>query len=249
MTAAAARLEKIKAFLLDIVFPNRCPFCDRFISWDSCVCEKCRGELMRANGVICRKCGDYPCVCGKSELEYDMAFGSFFFRDENVGRAVYRFKHTGEDNIAAAAAEDFAERLKAENIPKPDMVVPVPMGKKKRRRRGHNQAELFAGRIGRRLGIPVRNDILYKYDTKDEQHRYGAKERRERVKRLFYTKRADLSGMTVAVCDDVMTTGSTINECAMLLKNLGAERVISVVCAVTLLDGSEEHNTILKEGV
>lgn len=242
---ATARLEKCRDFLLDIVFPNRCPFCDSFIRWDCCICEKCRSELMRANGVICRKCGQSSCICGKSESEYDMAFGSFFFGDENVGRAVYRFKHTGEENIARAAAEDIAERLKTENIPKPDLVIPVPMGKKKRRRRGHNQAELFARCIGKRLDTPVRSDILYKYDTKDEQHLHGAEERRERVKRLFYTKRTDLSGMTAVICDDVMTTGSTINECAALLKNLGAERVISAVCAVTQLDESKEHNTNL----
>ncbi|MDE5859163.1 MAG: hypothetical protein K2H23_02040 [Oscillospiraceae bacterium] len=246
MTAITARFDKCKDFLLDIVFPNRCPLCGCFIRWDCCICEKCR-EYIRANDVICRKCGEYPCVCEKSEFEYDMAFGSFFFGDENVSSAIYRFKNTGEENIARAAAEDFAARLKTEGIPKPDLAVPVPMGKRKLRRRGHNQAELFARCIGKCINIPVRNDILYKYDTKDEQHFHSAKERRERVRKLFYTKCADLSGMTVVICDDVMTTGSTVNECAMLLKTLGAERVISAVCAVTQLDSKKEGHKIISE--
>ena len=122
---------------------------------------------------------------------------------------------------------------------KQDIVVPVPMGKKKQKRRGHNQAELFARCIGRYLEIPVKNDILYKYDTRDEQHSHSARERSERVKGLFYTKNTDLSGMRVIICDDVMTTGSTVNECARLLKAIGAESVIAAVCAVTRLDSQK----------
>ena len=60
--------------------------------------------------------------------------------------------------------------------------------------------------------------------------------RKERVKGLFGAEKIDLSGVSVMLCDDVMTTGSTLNECAGLLKELGAESVTAAVCAVTLLE-------------
>lgn len=245
MTPVMLRLDRCKAFLLDILFPNRCPFCGGFIRWDCFVCESCLKKLAYANDFICRRCGEVSCVCGKGNgvLWYDAVFGSFFFDDENVNvrSAIYQFKHTGEENIAAASAEELHRRLKSDGMPRQDIVVPVPMGKKKQKQRGHNQAELFARCIGRYLEIPVKSDILYKYDARDEQHLHSAGERSERVKGLFYAKDkdTDLSGMRVVICDDVMTTGATVNECARLLKALGAESVIAAVCAVTRLDSQK----------
>lgn len=229
-------IDKCKAFLLDIVFPNRCPFCGDFIMWDKHICGKCEEKLQKANDIICRKCGKDKCVCGKEKFNYDMAFAAFIYNEELVSNAIYRFKKTGEMNIAEYAVKDIALRIKRENIPVPDIIVPVPMGRKKQRKRGHNQAELLAKCIGKELDRPVCGDILFKYDTKDEQHLHNAEERQERVKTLFYTGKSDLSGMTVMLCDDVMTTGATISECAGLLKQLGAECVISAVCAVTILE-------------
>ena len=228
-------IDKCKAFLLDIVFPNRCPFCGDFIMWDKHICDRCEETLQNANDIICRKCGKDKCICG-GELNYDMAFATFIYNDKSVRSAILNFKNRGEMNIAEYAVNDIALRIEKENIPVPDIIVPVPMSRKKQRKRGHNQAELLAKCIGKSLDRPVRGDILFKYDTRDEQHQHGAEERHERVKTLFYAGKADLSGMTVMLCDDVMTTGATINECAGLLKQLGAECVISAVCAVTILE-------------
>lgn len=232
-------MDKCKAFLLDIFFPNRCPFCGDFIMWDKHICGECEENLKNANDIICRKCGKFGkenCLCGSEKLLYDMVFATFIYNEELVSNAIYRFKKTGEMNIAECAAKDIALHIERENIPVPDIIVPVPMSKRKQRKRGHNQAELLAGCIGKSLDRPVRSDILFKYDTRDEQHLHNAEERQERVKTLFYAGKADLSGMTVMLCDDVMTTGATINECAGLLKQLGAECVISAVCAVTILE-------------
>lgn len=232
MTGSAG---KFRAFITDIFLPNRCPFCGKFITWDRLACEQCDKTVPRANDKICRHCGKRSCICG-SDINYDMAFASFFYNEEPVRNSIYRFKTIGDTNIAEYAAEDIASFMEKENIPKPDMIIPVPMGRKKRRKRGFNQAELFASCIGKRLDTPVNKNILYKIDTKDEQHNYGRDVREKRVKGLFMAEEADLSGMTVMICDDVMTTGATINECSRLLKELGAGYVISAVCAVTELN-------------
>ena len=229
-------------FLLDIFFPNRCPLCGEFIVWNEYICNDCEESVPDANGKICRKCGKLRCECGNSP-DYDMAFASFFFTEGSVRDAIYRFKHTGEPNIAEYTAMDIDFCMKRENVPKPDVIVPVPMGKMKKLKRGHNQAEILAECIGKRLGIPVNSRILFKHDSDDEQHNHGREARKERAERLFYIqdKNIDLKGMTVLLCDDVMTSGATNNKCARLLKELGAERVISAVCAVRELETTIEE--------
>ena len=164
-----------------------------------------------------------------------MMYGSYFFDEKPVTNAVYRFKHEGERNMAELSAADIAEHMKADNTPMPDLIVPVPMGRRKRIARGHNQAELFGKSLGKALGIPMRRNILFKHDTKDEQHQHTEKERKERVRTLFYGGSENLSGKRILLCDDVMTTGSTMNKCAEILKDAGAESVIAAVCAVTRL--------------
>lgn len=238
---AKITVNGIKLFVLDILFPSRCPFCGEFIMWNELCCESCRETLVAANDVICRKCGQDKCRCNEKH-SFDMVYVSYFFDDENVADAVYRFKHEGESNLAELAAADTVRHMKAEGIPLPDFIVPVPMSVRKRIARGHNQAELFARIFSKSLKIPMRRDLLFKRDTKDEQHKHNEAERKERVKSLFYGGNANLSGKSVLLCDDVMTTGSTLNECAAILKNAGAERVIVSVCAVTRLNGQNSSD-------
>lgn len=232
--------DKCRAFLLDIAFPNRCPFCNGFIMWDAYVCPDCADKLTDANSLICRKCGYRNCVCSE-EIVYDMVFAPFFFHDDGVRDAIYRFKHIGDTNIAELAAENIVGYMEKENVPKPDIIVPVPMEKRKQTKRGHNQAELFAKSIGKRLDVPVESSILFKRKSSGEQHRLDRTERRQNAKEMFFSESADLAGKTVLLCDDVMTTGATINECAGLLKKLGAEKVITAVCAVTEFEDTSEN--------
>lgn len=228
-------LKNCKAFMLDIFFPNRCPFCDEIIKWDKNVCDDCRETLVPACEKICHKCGNLNCTCDESR-NYDNAYAALFFDDENVSEAIYEFKRTGMSNIAMYTAEKVCKY-----IDKADLVTAVPMGRRKRRNRGHNQADILARCIGECLDIECKFNLLYKADTEEEQHHFSEAERKERVKDLFYCSDADLSGKTIILCDDVMTTGSTLNRCAELLKEMGADKVIVCACAVTRLEKSREE--------
>ncbi len=226
-------LKNCKTFLLDIFFPNRCPFCKAFIRWDMSVCDNCRSELTPACENICHKCGNLHCSCDGSKY-FDNVYAAVFFDDENVSGAIYDFKHTGMVNLAEYTAE-----IVSGYIENSDLIVGVPMSKRKRRVRGHNQADILAMCIGECLDTPFGKNILYKIDTKEEQHQFSEAERVERVNELFYSGDTDLSGKTIILCDDVMTTGSTVNRCAELLKEMGADKVIVCVCAVTRFDKSQ----------
>lgn len=227
--------KSCKAYLLDIFFPNRCPFCNEIIKWDNSVCDECRNKIINACEKICHKCGNVNCVCDGTK-SYDNAYAAVFFDDENVSGAVYEFKRLGMINLAEYTAETVCRY-----IDNADFVTGVPMGKRKQKSRGHNQADILARCIGEYLDIPFVNNLVCKIDTKDEQHHFSEEERKERVKDLFYCCNYDLSGKTVVLCDDVMTTGSTVDRCAELLKEMGAAKVIVCVCAVTRFDKSQEE--------
>ena len=115
-----------------------------------------------------------------------------------------------------------------------DMIMPVPMSPASFRKRGFNQAEIIAGEISSALDIPLVNDVLIKQDTDSSQH-YLNKSQRMRNISSIKIKEIDLTGKRIIICDDVITTGSTINRCARLLKNSGAETVFAAVAAGTKL--------------
>ncbi len=216
------RLDECKVQLLDIMFPNRCPFCNEFIMWSEVSCRKCGDSLESAMNVSCQNT-EYP----------DNICAALFFNDEKVRKAVYDFKHSGAPNLAEYTASVTENVLRNDHI---DVVTSVPMGRKKRSKRGFNQADILAKCIGKRLDTSVNLKLIIKSDTDEEQHTLSREDRQEHVRSLFSGNGADLSGKNVLICDDVITTGSTLNECARILKNMGAARVIAVACAATKLE-------------
>lgn len=228
----------IKLFLLDLIFPNRCPFCGDFIAYDSLCCEKCFGEILWADENICIKCGKpapEECICGRG-LRYDMCLTAAYYKDK-AKEGIYDLKFRSGTNAAEVFGRVLAGRLEALSLTdKIDVAVPVPMSARQRRMRGYNQAELIARAIVRDTGIPVETGVLMRENVSRAQHLLGAQERSESVKEQYFAAEGiSLAGKTVLLTDDVITTGSTLDRCAMLLKeSLGAEKVICAAAATTI---------------
>ena len=107
---------------------------------------------------------------------------------------------------------------------KPDLIVPVPLHRKKQRMRGFNQSLYLAERLGEKTGIPVDGDLVFKRRETKSQKKLDASERRKNLKGAFDVKKR-LDGKKVLVIDDVYTTGSTMDEMAFCLRQNGAEKV------------------------
>lgn len=121
-----------------------------------------------------------------------------------------------------------------------DGIVPVPMSRRKKLMRGYNQADIIAKGMSEITGIPVMKNCIIKKHSRHAQHTLGAKERAENIYSFIPAGR-DLEGMRLIICDDIITTGSTINRCAEILKDCGAEKVFAAAAAVTRRK-REEHN-------
>jgi competence protein ComFC len=222
-------------FLLDLFFPNRCPFCDEFIPWNKFACDKCYSEILWTDEYVCKKCGKDSCICDTG-LNYDLCYTAAYYKG-NVKEAILGLKVKNALNFADIAAEVICYKMAIDGVDKKiDYIVPVPMTKEKQRLRGYNQAQEFGRSISRIIKASVRTDILFKNDSDVDQHELSAEERKENVKNLYYFKYNDeITGKTILLCDDVLTTGSTADKCSELLKECGAETVIVAAAATTSL--------------
>ena len=227
-------MNKISAFILDLFFPNRCPICNDFIKYDSFVCDNCIMKLEKSivdYYKICKKCGKNQCICNK-EIFYKRAAVCYYY--EAAAKRGIRSLKDGNKNFGYYLGNMLADKINNDEILKnSDFIIPVPMARKKLRRRGYNQSYVIAKEISKKTGISILNNALFKKSSK-AQHELNKEERKNNVF-SFYKGSLDLSDRKIIVCDDVLTTGSTLNRCAELLIDMGAAEIYAAVGTTTKL--------------
>lgn len=228
--------------ILDFLYPNVCPCCGTFLFPEEMICETCAEKMILEQDGYCHQCGKINCLCKYQKLFYDKAVVSCRYADETVP-AVICLKTGKNTNFAYFSARILAERLKhGSYYGEINYVMPVPMHKSKQRKRGYNQAALIAKEIASILNLPYREDILYKKKSGKEQHKLASvKERSENVS-TFAIHDISLEHQRILLCDDVLTTCSTMNRCAELLRQNHASAVIAAAAATTVPKKKEEEN-------
>jgi ComF family protein len=223
-----------KEHLLNFWFPNRCPVCNEVILPDELLCEECGEKILLDFENFCHVCGKVRCICEERSLFYDKAVVCSAYADETIP-AIIHMKESRNTNFAVFSGQVMAERIRNSLIyyGKYDCVIPVPMHPAKQRKRGYNQATLIAKAIAERLQLEWREDVLYKNATRYAQHQLSAEERRLNALSFGIHDEISLEGMNILLCDDVLTTGSTLSRCAELLKSKGAETVTIAAASTT----------------
>lgn len=225
-------MKKIFYSILDVLYPGRCPVCHRILKDKrASVCPECRDTFRPVRGHYCLKCGkpvksdeEYCRECGKGTRSFDRGRGVFLY-DGIMRRSLVRYKYYGCREYGDYYGEEICRYVGGEiRRWAPDVIVPVPLYKRKLRMRGFNQSAYLARKIGETLGMPVSEEILVKIQNTRSQKKLGAAERKRNLVRAFRV-REDISGLTVLVVDDVFTTGATIDAAAACLKAAGAEKV------------------------
>jgi len=146
-----------------------------------------------------------------------------------VDALITRFKHQGAWPLGRLLGELLAEHLRhahLEGLPRPDLLLPVPLAGPRLRQRGFNQAALLARWLGAALHIPVHDDLLQRPRDTTAQQQLDAAARRRNLRSAFAL--ADpraVAGRHLALVDDVLTTGATAEALASLLRKAGATRV------------------------
>ena len=224
---------KFYKYLVDLIFPNRCPCCGKFIKYDELICKECIDELPIMDKYICEKCGKPECICHK-KLWYDRCYVAGFYEGK-MRDGIINLKYKSGINLAEFLCPMLVKKLNDANLSsKIDIIIGVPMTKDSIAVRQYNQANEIASIISQLIDKPSSNKILKKNYNNVSQHTLSSKDRHNATIGLYsIVKKADISGKTILLCDDVITTGSTLNECAKILKQSGAKKVICVALSTT----------------
>lgn len=218
-----------------LLYPVHCPVCDRIIpvKCGGEVCPSCRERLPWVVQPYCMKCGkmvedprvEYCEDCLKHPHRYDRGIAAFQYTG-GMRDSIRRMKFGNRrDYLDFYAASMLAQGERWLRLWRPDVIIPVPMHWKKKNRRGFNQSELLAEKIGQKTGIPVRTDIVKKCRDTKNQKELSLDERRKNLSGAFLLKKKPVGIHTVLIVDDVYTTGSTVDAISSVLRQGGVKHI------------------------
>ena len=194
-----------------------CEACWPELPWNRQACERCAEPLPSPAQTVCRACARRP-------PPQQHALTAFRYRAPVAGwLQAYKYAHQLEH--AATLARALAERISSTGVPRVDCLIPVPLHRSRQRQRGFNQARELAVPISRHLGIPLADGAATRIRRTPKQSLQASRAQRRRNLRGASRIERDLSGLHVALVDDVITTGATVEELARACVLAGAERV------------------------
>ena len=220
--------------LVRSALPQCCLLCGGD-SHPALLCAACDADLPRLPRTLCGRCA-LPIVraqvcgaCLDRPPHFDGVSAVFAYRFP-LDALIQALKYGGNLAVAGVLGQTLAQAVAAERV---DAIVPMPLSVQRLRERGFNQAHEIARSVARATGIPVAADACRRVIDTAAQAMLPWKERARNVRGAFVCD-ADLSGRSVAVVDDVMTTGATLDELAKNLKRAGAAEVRGWVVARAL---------------
>lgn len=228
--------------LLDLVFPPACQLCRSSRSFP--LCPTCQSAFRLVRPPICQKCGKplrgssdlvFTCLPCRHRRLYFAAARSAGIYDGTLREAIHALKFRGRRALAAPLGSLMAERISGARLPLAQVVIPVPLHRRRLRERGYNQSELLAGAVAGHLRLPVRSDVLVRRQATEAQSGLTLEDRRANVRGAFFAA-CSIEGQTVLLVDDVLSTGFTASECARVLRQAGASRVIVLTAGIAVLD-------------
>lgn len=215
--------------LVYLLAPDACVACGRP---GRAVCSSCTPSVAVYKSPVCFRCnrittGGKTCSnCRRHTALNCVTVASYY--EGPLKELLARLKYDNATDLARPLAQLVAARIRPEQVP--DVIVPVPSSSQRFRQRGYNPAALLSKEVARQLQVP-RVEALGRLG----QSRQVGAARRQRISQLagaYYVRRPqDVIGKRILLIDDVITTGSTLHECAGVLLRSGAKTITAAVVA------------------
>ena len=241
-----SRWKRAARRVLDLLYPPVCALCGVGLSDGRALCDDCDGDMPRLMEPFCESCGEaFP---GKIEGPFacpnchDLKFFFEFarpatVRDDRTLELIHRLKYGREIHLASELGRLACEAFTSDARLVPALdggwpLVPVPLHRKRLRHRHFNQAAEISLALSKRCGLPVLDALLRIRET-ETQTMLNRKQRMENLRGAFEISRSGRRWIKKApqgavLVDDVLTTGSTVNECAKTLRRAGFKSVFVV---------------------
>lgn len=233
-------MSRLTEAIKNVFFPHHCFLCNELLYPHQRMCGDCLQKAPYILPPVCERCGRSTdqCHCGKRHRAFERCVSPFYHKGVAQG-GIYTLKSEGFAVTVNGFAAEMAEVVRREygGIPF-DFVTAVPLHKRELLSRGFNQAEKLGQALAKRLNVSYET-VLIKMTVTAPQKELKAVERSGNLLGVFDVC-GDVSGKTVLLVDDVITTGATLDECAKMLKIFGAQEVYAVTAAAACLSNDEE---------
>lgn len=204
--------------------PPLCAACEAELPWLGAHCAVCALPLAgtpEGSSLICGACLRKPPPFSRVEAVWRYAFP--------LDSLITRFKHQAQWPMGRLLASLMSHHLQhafSEGLPRPDLLLPVPLSRQRLRQRGFNQAAMLADWLAAELQLKQQSSWLQRVQDTPAQQNLDAAQRQRNLRHAFaLTRQAEVRGLHLALVDDVLTTGATASSLARLLLKAGAARV------------------------
>ena len=221
--------------LLSAIFPTVCADCGEKTKNNLALCEGCFKSIRLNDSLFCGRCHarlpDGKKIC-HLDTPFILAAATNYRLNPPIQKMIRKLKFRHSDWVGETIGKLVCPYAR-EVLPKENLIIcPIPLGKKRLRERGFNQAEIQADIIARELNLPIFKKALIR--TKETQAQtliHGFKDRRLNLENAFWANPSEINKQNVLLIDDVTTTGATLYSASRALKFAGAQKVYALVCA------------------
>ena len=212
------KIKKILNKIINLIYPNACGICDQIC--EEGICENCKEKIEKI--ILCKKD-----IYKDNNIFYNEHMYLFNYIDD-VRSKIIEYKFNEKTYMYKAFAQIFINNEKTCDFLKSyDIIIPVPIHKKRNNLRGYNQSTLIAKEISKEIqNLSIENSVLYKCKNTNSQSQLNRNQRIQNVKDVYQIKNEQIiKNKNIIIFDDIYTTGSTVNECARILKKAGAAKI------------------------
>lgn len=227
-------LKRVTESLLHLFYPNVCNYCQRPLAQEETVlCLHCILILPRTQFHLYKENKATQIFIGRVPVETAVSF-VYFTKDGMMQDLLHQFKYNGKKEIGTILGKLFAEDIKdCSWLKEIDVIVPVPLHKKKERLRGFNQATVFARSLGQALNIPLLENVLQRRKYTESQTNKSRKTRMINMEGVFEVMESGaLIDKYILLVDDVLTTGATLESCALECKKVSGTKISIATIAI-----------------
>lgn len=219
--------------LKELIYPPRCPFCGE-LRMEQGPCDVCLKNTTELTAITCRVCGAYPedCHCGQRAYAFQRNVSAFAYTGA-PRTLLLRYKQRYKPQLADFMTRRMYAHIKARLGEAFDAVAYVPQTRKSSYDRGYYPTRILAEKLADRLGLPCVHPLKRTAGMEQKDVRTSA-DRWANARRSYALRRGAKIEGRILLIDDLFTTGATLNTCAELLRQGGAEEVFCATFAIAV---------------
>lgn len=216
-------IQSVFTEIRDIVYPNNCIICNKYVKESrNCLCKQCFSKF---EPTWLEDWIDKLRFSNSIDEVY-----SAWYAVGSINDMIHNIKYHNQPRFGEELGRRMADEFPIDELEKIDLLTAVPLNSTRNRDRGYNQSEWICKGLAKTWNVPYKFNLLKRVKYTNTQTDLSAGERKQNMKNAFTASSNKLDGLSIALIDDVITTGATLSACAVVLKNSGAGKITGVSC-------------------